>query len=258
MHVRVSGEYIHLSLIFTTDHVFPILTIKHLLSHYGEPTMPHKLATVTKPSVSNVRVLFCPCILQNSTAHVETKTLNICHQSPKQLCYFRCNPTTSKGYLICVPSTWKIFSSIDVVFDEAFYSALVYTSHPYSKALPMRSEVSYIMYTVLSHEQTRKIITFARFELVNLVYNKRNTEEDESISSSIDESSTYYGSDDGAISMNALGGIRGGSQIHPEINVRYSRLKIHDYIRQAQDKWKGADLSAKSMGKFLQKYLKLL
>ena len=47
----------------------------------------------------------------------------------------------------------------------------------------MRVEVSYIPYATLSHEQTRKIITFAQSEEGNLVENERNTEEDESISS---------------------------------------------------------------------------
>ena len=65
------------------DHTFPVITIKHLVNQDSEPTMSHKLATCTKPSVSNLRVLFCPCVVRKSTSHVDTKALNMCHQSQK-------------------------------------------------------------------------------------------------------------------------------------------------------------------------------
>ena len=45
--------------------------------------MPHKMATGTKPSVSHLRVLFCPCVVWKAMAHVETKTLNMFHQAQK-------------------------------------------------------------------------------------------------------------------------------------------------------------------------------
>ena len=77
----------------------------------------------------------------------------------------------------------------------------------------MRVEVSYIPYATLSHEQTRKIITFAQSEEGNLVENERNTEEDESISSWNDELSTDYDCSDGPISTNTLEEISNGSQI---------------------------------------------
>ena len=68
----------------------------------------------------------------------------------------------------------------------------------------MLPAVSYIPNNISYHEQTGNIITFAQFEEVNLVENERNVEEDESISSSIDELYTYNDSDDGSISTNAL------------------------------------------------------
>ena len=43
----------------------------------------YKLATGTKPLVSHLRVLFCPCVVRKATAHVETKTLNMRHQVKK-------------------------------------------------------------------------------------------------------------------------------------------------------------------------------
>ena len=68
---------------YTTDHIFPVLPIKHLVNQYFEPTTAHKLATGTKPSVSNLRVLLCLYVLQKSTAHIYKKALNMCHQSQK-------------------------------------------------------------------------------------------------------------------------------------------------------------------------------
>ena len=58
VHARVLEGYIHFSLIYTTDHIFPVLPIKDLINENGDPTTPHKLATGTKPSVSHLRVLF--------------------------------------------------------------------------------------------------------------------------------------------------------------------------------------------------------
>ena len=71
------------SRLYMTDHIFSVLPIKYLINEDGDPTTPYKLATGTKPSVSNLRVLFCPCVVQKSTAHVETKILNMCHQAQK-------------------------------------------------------------------------------------------------------------------------------------------------------------------------------
>ena len=83
VHARVSEAYIHFALMYTTDHIFPVLPIKDLINRYGNPTTPFKLATGTKPSVSHLRVLFCPCVVRKATAHVDKKALNICHQAQK-------------------------------------------------------------------------------------------------------------------------------------------------------------------------------
>ena len=56
VHARISGEYIDFVLMYTTDHIFHILPIKHFVNRYGEPTTPQKLETSTKPLVSNLRV----------------------------------------------------------------------------------------------------------------------------------------------------------------------------------------------------------
>ena len=58
-----------------------------------------------------------------------------------------------KGYLVYVPSTNKIISSYDVVFDESFSSVLAYMSRPYSEAMAMRLEVTYTLYATSSKEK---------------------------------------------------------------------------------------------------------
>ena len=138
VHTRVSDEYRHFSLMYTTGHILPVLPTKHLINQDGEPTIPHNLENIMKPSVSNPCVLFCPCVVQKQTAHVDTKELNMCHQ-PK-ICFrgiFVGIPQHQKVYLINIPSTQKIVSSHDVIFDETFYSALDYTLHMYLEALTM-------------------------------------------------------------------------------------------------------------------------
>ena len=48
---------------YTTDHIFPFLSIKNLVNQVGEPNTPHKLATGKNPQYQNhmfysVRVLY--------------------------------------------------------------------------------------------------------------------------------------------------------------------------------------------------------
>ena len=118
---------------YTTYHIFLVLTIKDFINKDGETTMPFKIATDTKPSTSNLRVLFCSCVAQKATAHVGTKALNMCHQVQKGFCgIFVGIPQHNKGYPVYVSHKCNIISSYDVIFDESFYNALVYTSQPYS------------------------------------------------------------------------------------------------------------------------------
>ena len=81
VHARVSDKYIHFELMYTTDHIFPVMPIKHLVNWDSKPTMPHKLETGTKPSVWNLRVLFCPCVVRKATAHLYTMSLDMLHYS---------------------------------------------------------------------------------------------------------------------------------------------------------------------------------
>ena len=133
VHAIVPELYVHFAFMYTTDHIFPVLPIKDLINEDGDPTTPHKLATGTKTSVSCLRVLFFPCVVRKSTAHVEKKTLNMRHQVQNGFCGISIGiPEHQKGYLVYIPSTRKVISSYDFVFDESFSSAISYTSQPYS------------------------------------------------------------------------------------------------------------------------------
>ena len=108
---------------YTTDHIFPVLTIKHLVNQDGEPTMPHKLETGTKPSVSNMRVLSYPFVVQKETEFFDTRSLNMRHQLQQGFWdIFIGILKHQKGYLIYIDSTQKIVSSHDVVFGKTFSS----------------------------------------------------------------------------------------------------------------------------------------
>ena len=111
VHARVPEAYVYFALMYTTDHIFPVLPIKDIINKDGDPTTPHKLATGTKPSVSHLRVLFCPCVVRKATSHVETKTLNIFHQAQKWFRGIFVQITEhQKGYLLYVTITRKIIS----------------------------------------------------------------------------------------------------------------------------------------------------
>ena len=101
--------------------------------------------------------------------HVETKTLNMHHQAQKGFrSIFVGIPQHQKGYLVYVPSTRKLISLYDVVFDECFSSALSNTSRPYLEAMAMRPSVMCTPYSAYSKEQTGNVITFTQFEEGNL------------------------------------------------------------------------------------------
>ena len=112
VHARVSEVYIHFEIMYTTYHIFTVLPIKDLINGDGEPATPFKITTGTKPSVSNLCVLFCPCVIRKATENVDKKKLNMCHQAQKGFRgIFVGIPQHKKGYLVYVPSTKKIISS---------------------------------------------------------------------------------------------------------------------------------------------------
>ena len=131
-----------------------------------------------------------------------------------------------------VPSTRKIISSYDIVFDESFSSALAYTSLPYSEALAMLPTVTYTPYTRSLKEQTGDIITFTQFEDRNILTETRNDAEsgEESDNESImmseqnmDNIDSSDESDHDLISTEMLENICGGSQTHLNLNRKEAR-----------------------------------
>ena len=86
VHSRVLEAYIHFALMYTTDQVFPVLPIKYLMNKYGNLTTSLKLAIDTKPSISNILMLFFPYVVQKATAHVDKKELNMRHKAQKGFC----------------------------------------------------------------------------------------------------------------------------------------------------------------------------
>ena len=66
--------------------------------------MPKKLATGTKPSVSNICALFILCVVLKATAHIDGKALNMRHQSQKGFRgIFFLIPQHPKWYLVYIP-----------------------------------------------------------------------------------------------------------------------------------------------------------
>ena len=175
VHARDSEAFIHLVLMYTTDHIFTFLPIKYLINKDGKTTTPFKLSTGTKLSVSYLRVIYCPCFVWKATAHVGTNVLNMRHQVKKGFCgIFVGIPQHQKGYILYVPSKRNTIYSYDVVFDDFFSSVLAYTSWPYSEAMAMRPSVTYTPYGTSSREQNDNIITFAKFEEGGLLSETRD------------------------------------------------------------------------------------
>ena len=65
VHDRVSEAYVHFALMYTTDHIFPVLPIKDLIKEDGDPTTPHKFSIGTKPSVSQDACFFVHVLYGN-------------------------------------------------------------------------------------------------------------------------------------------------------------------------------------------------
>ena len=132
-----------------------------------------------------------------------------------------------KGYLVYVPSTSKVISSYNVVFDESFSSALSYRSQPYAEAMAMRLTVTYTPYSTSSEEQTVDVITFTQFEEGTLLTETRNDTEscDKSNNKSLmmneqdmENLDSNEKSDDDHISTETVHGISDGNQTHPNVN----------------------------------------
>ena len=145
-----------------------------------------------------------------------------------------------------VPSSRKIISSYDVVFDEIFSSELEYTSQPYLEAMAMHPSVTYTPCDTSSREQTGDIITFTQFEEGNLVSETREDTESSNefdnnstllpliIEEEMDTMSSEIDSDAEPMSTDMFEYFRDSNQSHPGINRREARYKICDHIKRVQ------------------------
>ena len=108
VHARVLEAYINLALIYTTNNIFMLLPIKEPINKEGNRTTPFKLTAGTKTSVLNLRVLFCPCVLQKSTEYVGTKALNMHHRVKKGF----------RGIFVGIPQHQKRVSFVRTRYKE--------------------------------------------------------------------------------------------------------------------------------------------
>ena len=213
--------------------MFLVLPIKDLINEDVNSTTPHKLSTGKKPSVSHLLVLFFPCVVRKATAYVDTNTLNIHHQAQKGFRgIFVGIPQHQKGYLVHVPSNRKVILSYNVVFDESFSSELSYTSRPYAEAMVMCPTVTYAPYATSSKEKTSDVITFAQFEIGNILtetcHDTESGDESDSESLMMNEQDMKNLNlneifDYDLISTETSEDIRDGSQTHRAVNKREAR-----------------------------------
>ena len=138
VHAKVLEAYIHFKLIYTTDHILPVLTIKDLINEDGDLTTSFKISTGMKPSIFYLCVLFCSCIVRKATEHVGTKALDMHHQAQWGFCGILVGiPQNQKWSIVYVPHKPKIVFSYNVVFDENFSSALMYMQKPSVETMDM-------------------------------------------------------------------------------------------------------------------------
>ena len=154
VHTRFLEAYINFTLMYKAYHILPVLPIKDLTNEDGEPTMPYKLVTGMKLSILHLRVLFCPCVVQKSTAHVGTNALKMRHQAQNDFRGIFVGITQhQKGYLIYVPHKHKVVYLYDVFLNDILSSTLTYKSQPHSEAMAIRPDVSYISYDTYSRKK---------------------------------------------------------------------------------------------------------
>ena len=101
VHARIFEGYIHFAIIYTTDHILLVLSIKNMINNDDELTTPFKLTTGAKPSLSHLRVLFCPFVVWEATAHVRTKSLNMFHQVQRVFAVYLLEFHSIKNGILC-------------------------------------------------------------------------------------------------------------------------------------------------------------
>ena len=170
------------------------------------------------------------CVVRKANTHIGTKALNMRHQTQKGFCGIFVGITQhQKGYFVYVPSSMKIVSTYDVVFDEIFFNALAYISQPYSESMATRPSVTNTSFATSLREQTGDIIKLTQFEeghILTKTHNHAESGNDDSIIppllSKKDMNAMDSGdeSDHDVISTEMIEDIHEGRQSHPNVNQR--------------------------------------
>ena len=124
--------YIHFALTYKTDHIFPVLRIKHLVDKDSKTTIYYfKLVQVQIIQYHIYACYFAHLLYGKLLQLLTKKVLNLIHQAQKDFRrIFVVITQQQKVYIVHAPSTRKIISSYDVAFDESFSSAMAYMSQP--------------------------------------------------------------------------------------------------------------------------------
>ena len=170
VHARVLDNT-HFVVIFTSHHICTVLPIKHLINQEGEPITLHKLANGTKYSVSNIRVLVCPCVVKKRL-HTLTERRQTCVINHKRVFAI---------YLLEFHNTKKGTSSTYLVHKNIFRHMTVYltktilvpwhTCHVHIQSHLRRDQRS-CTFHIIHH--LKNIITFSQFEEGDLLEKERN------------------------------------------------------------------------------------
>ncbi|MGH7974694.1 MAG: hypothetical protein ACREBR_04150 [bacterium] len=138
LHARVGQQYTHHALMYATDHIFPAIPWKKL-NIDDRPSTPYELSTGQRPCIKHLRTLFCPCIVKKHTVRQQGQTILTSHIPQRGVRgVFIGFPSDQAGSLVFIPATRQIVVSADVVYDEAFTSALSYSEKPFHDALTLR------------------------------------------------------------------------------------------------------------------------
>jgi hypothetical protein len=120
---------------FAIEHawkVFNLLPLRDLVDENGDPCAPIGAYLGTKPKLCRLRVLFCPCVINNGKTRGPqdpddpkkprkvNKRANCAERGTKAIHVGL--PRYQNGWLCYIPSTGGLRVSQDVSFDEQFYS----------------------------------------------------------------------------------------------------------------------------------------
>ncbi len=99
--------------------MFNILPVKRLVNKDGKSATHAELFYGTKPCIGDFRVFGRPCLLEKWITHFDCKVLT--KQTERGIrCMFIGFANNQKGFLVYLPSTRRITTSADVLFDESF------------------------------------------------------------------------------------------------------------------------------------------